>query len=275
MNYTLFTRNLILAMSLSWKSKIHITMSYFLAALILIVFLVVEFSARQLATVSLDVGISIIRLSFPLLVVILAQEMFSREFDKKLYLTSLTFPSSRTTWFLARVSTIFLVCLTFYIISALVLVVISMYVGSTYQQATPVGFGLPYFITMLFGAVDLLVVVVIASFLAMSATTPSFVLIGTIGFTIIARSYTPIIELLRGNPYTVAEHVDPQLYQDSLGLIAYILPDLGRLDVRMIALYDKMIFLPSDWFFLLAATLTYAVAVLGLAAWVLNKREFN
>ena len=43
----------------------------------------------------------------------------------------------------------------------------------------------------------------------------------------------------------------------------------------MIALYNKMVFLPQDWPLLLGATMAYTVALLALAVWFLNKREFN
>jgi hypothetical protein len=100
-------------------------------------------------------------------------------------------------------------------------------------------------------------------------------LLGVLGFVLIARSYTPLIELLSANPYVVQDFADPRLYQDSVGLLALILPDLGRLDVRMIALYNDMAFLPDDWPLLIVATLAYCAVLLGLSIWVLNKREFN
>ena len=130
-------------------------------------------------------------------------------------------------------------------------------------------------VTLLFAAVDIAVVLAIATLLAVSTTTPSFVLIGTLGFVLIARSYMPILQLMQGADYLVDKIADPRLYKDSLSLLNFVLPDLGTLDVRMIALYDKMEFLPGHWLLLLGATLAYAVALLSLAVWRLNTREFN
>ena len=270
-----FSSNINIALKLAWKSKIHITMSYFVVILLVVVLLVAEFSARQLATVSLDMGISIIKLSLPFIVVLLAQELFSREFDKKLNLTSLTYPCSRATWLLARSFTIFLISFSLLIIMAVILAFLTTYAGETYQQATPVSLGIPYLITLFFIGLDLLVVVAVSTLLAVSSVTTSFVLIGTFGFIFIARSYTPIIELLKSNPYAVSDYVDPELYKDSLSAISFILPDLGRLDVRMIAMYDKMEFLPDEWMLLVASVLAYVVATFALSVWVLNKRELN
>jgi len=157
----------------------------------------------------------------------------------------------------------------------LILAAMAVLAAGSYEQTTPVGLGFPYLVTLSFVAVDLLVVVAIATLLAISAATPSFVLIGTIGFVLIARSYTPIMDLLHNSPYVVNQFADPGLYKDSLGLLAFLMPDLGRLDVRMIALYDQMRFLPSDWPLLVGATLIYVVSLLALTSWVLNKREFN
>lgn len=264
---------------ISWRiashSRLNSIVLWLCAALIVCVLLAYQFSARQPATVAMDVGISVIRLALPLLVILLVQELFSREIERKLYLNSFTYPRSRAYWLLGRVVTIFLICVGMLVIMGLLLALLTKFAGSSYKEATPVGLGLPYIIVLAFIVVDLLVVIAMSTLLAISASTYSFVLIGTIGFTLIARSYTPIIQLLRNNPYAVSNFSDPHLYQDSLGLLSFILPDLGRLDVRMIALYDKMNFLPADWLFLLTATLTYVTALLALSIWILNKREFN
>lgn len=237
--------------------------------------LAAQFSARQPTTVALDVGLSVIRLALPLLAVLLVQELFSREFERKLYLNSFTYPRPRSHWLLGRVAAIMMLCCGLLLVMGIILALLVRFGSGDYAQATPVSLGLPYVITLAFIAIDLLVVISIATLLAISAKTPGFVLIGTIGFTLIARSYTPIIELLRDNPYAVARFADPRLYQDSLGVLAFLLPDLGRMDVRMIALYDKLTFLPSEWPLLIGATIAYSAALLALAVWVLNKREYN
>ncbi len=239
------------------------------------VLLVFQFSARQPATVALDVGISVIRFVLPLLAILMVQELFSREFERRLYLCSLTYPRSRVAWLIGRFVVTVTIVVALLLILGLILGLLVYYISQTYEQAMPVSLGLPYITTLLFLAIDLLVVVAMAILLAVAARTPSFVLIGTIGFVLIARSYTPIIELLRSSPYVVSNFADPRLYQDSLGLLAFLIPDLGRLDVRMIALYNQMSFLPSGWHLLLVATIAYVVALLALSTWILNKREFS
>lgn len=264
---------------ISWRiashSRLNSVVLWLCAALIVCVLLAYQFSARQPATVALDVGLSVIRLALPLLIILLVQELFSREFERKLYLNSFTYPRSRAYWLLGRVVTIFLICVGMLLIMGLLLAMLTKFSGRGYDTQTPVSLGLPYLVTLGFIIVDITVVIAMSTLLAISASTYSFVLIGTIGFILIARSYTPIIQLLHNNPYTVSTFSDPRLYQDSLSMLSFILPDLGRLDVRMIALYDRMAFMPADWPYLLGATVAYVIALLGLTVWILNKREFN
>ncbi len=260
---------------LASRSRLNSIVLWLCATLIVCVLLAYQFSARQPATVALDVGISVIRLALPLLIILLVQELISREIERKLYLNSLTYPRSRTHWLLGRIITIVLICVGMLLLMGLILAIVTKFISNGYDQSTPVALGLPYLIVLSFIIVDTLIITSISTLLAVSASTYSFVLVGTIGFTLIARSYTPIIQLLRNNPYAVSSFADPHLYQDSLGLLSFLLPDLGRLDIRMIALYDRMEFMPIDWPYLLIATLVYAIALLGLATWLLNKREFN
>lgn len=263
------------SLRIALHSRIIATGFWLVVLLVAAVSMAAQFSARQPNTVALDIGITVIRLTLPLLAILLTQELVSREFERKLYLTSLTYPRPRSSWLLGRVMAILVICITLMLVSGTVLVLLVQFIISDYEQSAPPSLGVPYLITLGFIAVDLLVIIAMSTLIAVGSKTPSFVLIGTIGFLLIARSYTPIIELLKSNPYTVSTFADPRIYQDSIGMLAYLLPDLGRLDVRMIALYDKMAFMPSDWHLLLMATLAYTSALLALSAWILNKREFN
>lgn len=271
----LLRADLLTALRIVFQARISVICLWLLAALGVAVVLAAQFSARQPATVALDTGLSLMRLALPLLVVLLVQELFVREFERKLFLNSFTYPRPRLYWLLGRVGAIVVVATGLLLIMGLGLASLLLLISKGYPQATAISLGLPYWITIAMIGVDILVVIAVATLLAITAKTPSFVLIGTIGFTLIARSYTPIIELLRNNPYVVEKIADPRIYQDSLGMLAFLLPDLGRLDVRMIALYDKMAFLPHDWLLLLIASLAYVAALLGVAGWVLNKREFS
>ncbi len=134
---------------------------------------------------------------------------------------------------------------------------------------------MPYLVTLSMLGLDMLVVLAIAGLLSVMASSFAFVLLGTIGFTLIARSYMSVVQLLQNNSYLVEKIADPQLYQNSLSSLAFFLPDLGSLDVRMISLYGKMSLLPDNLWYLVATALTYSVGLIAIAVWQLNRREFN
>lgn len=247
---------------------------FFLVFLVFLVFVVLmsaEFSARQPATVSLDIGFSVIRLVSPLVIVLLVQELISREFEGRHFLRSLTYPRGRLGFLLARFFSVLIVL--FFLVMALgfVQVLLVRFVSNTYLQATSVLLGQPFLIVFSFMALDFLVLAALATLLAVVASTPSFVLIGTFGFMLVARTYGTIIELLSRDTGVVG---NAENYRASLGVLGYLLPDLGALDLRMLALYGKPEFLPADWPWLVLSSLAYAVSLLALAVWALQRKRF-
>lgn len=230
-----------------------------------------EFSARQPATVSLDVGFSVIRLVSPLLIVLLVQELISRELDRRYFLNSLTYPRERSGFLLARFVAVLIVLFFLLLVLGFLQVLLVTFVSGTYLQASPVGLGQPFLIVLSFVALDFVVLAALATLLSVVASTPSFVLIGTFGFMLVARSYGAIIELL-GRDTGVVDNAEN--YRASLGVLGYLLPDLGALDVRMLALYGKPEFFPADWPWLVLSSLAYAVSLLALALWALQRKRF-
>ena len=261
-----------LAAQLAIRARFLLIGFWFLFAIGIIVLMAAQFSGRQPSTVALDMGLSSIRLALPVMLALLMQELFSKEFERRYYLSSLSYPRPRYALLLGRFIAAYGLIIAMLVAMGILLAVLLHVIGLGYAQATPVSLGLPYTTTMLFIAVDLLVIAAIATLLAVFATTPGFVLIGTLGFMLIARSYSAIIDLLQRDSYVVG---NPEMYQQSLGLLGYVLPDLGALDVRMIALYDNMGFLPADWPVLVATAILYSSLLLGISLWLFNKRRFN
>jgi hypothetical protein len=144
-------------------------------------------------------------------------------------------------------------------------------IGQGYAQSTPVALDMNYLITIGFIGLDLLVLTAVATLLAVVASTPSFVLIGTFGFMLIARSFGAIVELLTRDASVIG---DAESYRSSVNLLSYLLPDLGALDVRMITLYGKLELLPADWTWLVLSSLAYTVGLLALAVWALQRKRF-
>lgn len=229
------------------------------------------FGGRQPATVALDVGVSAIRLLVPLLIVLLVQELLSREFDKRYYLNSLTYPRRRSSLLLGRFAAVLALVLGVLMALGLVQVLLVGFIDGVYPQATRVAMGQAYLVVMAFMALDLVVLAALATLLAVVASTPSFVLVGTFGFMLVARSYGAIIDLLSRDAGLVG---NAEGYRASLGMLGYLLPDLGALDLRMLALYGQPQFLPIDWPWVLLSNLAYAFALLALAVWALQRKRF-
>src|SRR5690606_23694831 len=126
--------------------------------------------------------ISTIRLLLPLLIVLFAQELLSREFDKRYYPCSLAYPRARSSLLFGRFLALLTMLLGLLLALVLLQVVLVGFIADVYPQATPVAIGQPYLVTIAFMALDLLVLAALAILLAVVASTPSFVLIGTFGF---------------------------------------------------------------------------------------------
>ncbi|TDL96580.1 hypothetical protein EBP26_08030 [Stutzerimonas stutzeri ATCC 17588 = LMG 11199] len=230
-----------------------------------------QFSGRQSATVAMDVGLSVMRLLLPIILTLLTQELICREFDRRYFLNTLSYPHPRHTVLLSRVLSVATLTLGLLAIMACALGILVYLVGQGYSQSTPVELGRNYIITIAFLGLDLLVLISVATLLAVVASTPSFVLIGTLGFMLVSRSFGDIIELLVRNSAVVG---DVDSYRSGVGLLSYLLPDLGALDVRMVALYSRMELLPADWPWLVLSSLVYTVGVLALAVWALQRKRF-
>lgn len=270
--YTELATGLRIGFRIVHRARLTHFLGAILVGLIAACLLAAQFSGRQPATVALDVGFSVIRLFLPVLAVLLLQELFYREFDRKYYFLSLTYPKTRLTFLVARVTTVLAYTLLALFLLSLALWLAVHFISKGYAQASPPNLGVPFVITLLFVALDLTVAVAVGTLISIAAASASFVLVGTLGFLLCARSFSPIIDLL-SRDHTLVLH--SETYQSSLHLLGYVLPDLARLDVRLISLYNMMVFLPADWPVLVLTTAAYALALFSLAAWLLNRRRFS
>lgn len=258
--------------ALAWNAKVWLVSFWLIASLVVIVMLSAQFSGRQPAAVGLDVGISFIRIYMTVLIAMLSQELLSKEFERRYYLYSLSYPISRDSMLLMRIISIYLITLFVLTLSMIVLASIASVVSLRYEQATPVSLGGHLLIVFSFLAVDLAVISAFSGLLAVVSKTPGFVLIGTLGFAILARSYSSVLTLLGGDRIVVD---DPERYQEVLSILSYVLPNLGLLDVRQVSLYSDLSFLPGNVLAVLVGPAIYLVLVILLAVWVFKKRRLN
>lgn len=263
------------ALWLAIRHRYMIFLVWSCVAMVVVVFLGAGFSARQPITVALDLGISVIRLLLPLFSVVLIQDLIGREFDRKYCLLSMTYPRARSAWLMGRFFGVLTVAATLLVLLVVVLTVCVTLIGQWYSDAaSTVSLGKPLAVTVGFLAIDALVISSVAALIAVAAKTPAFVMIGSLGFMLIARSYSGIVELLRLDERLVASFANPQAYIDTMSAFRYFLPDLGSLDIRIIALYGTMELLPVDWFLRLLSGSAYVVAICFFSILVVARRNF-
>jgi len=266
-----FFRDFLVTLRISLRAKFSWVILCIFLACALGTLLSAYFGGRQPAVVALDVGVSIIRLLMPFLIVMLVQELFFNEFDRRYYLASLTYPRGRCNLLLGRFFAFLWVLIFVLLVVGVLQFGLVVFIDAIYPRSAPAVYGHYYLIVFSFIALDLLVLMALATLLAVVASTPSFVLIGTLGFMLVSRSYGDIVDLLGRDAGLVA---NSEAYRESLGVLGYLLPDLGALDLRMLVLYGRPEFLPVDWPWLLLSSLGYAVGLLALAVWALQRKRF-
>lgn len=254
------------------RSRLPWLSGFFLLALCLIAYLAAQFSGRQPATVALDIGLSFIRLALPIATIVITQQLLSAEFERRYIYNSITYPSSRRTLLFGRLTAGFIITLSLLLILSTALALIVWLISGSYPQGTPVALGPPYIIVVAFIGLDLLLINTAAALLATIASSPSIVLVGTLGFVFAARSFSAIVELLTLDSGIVS---NAESYRFNLSLLKYILPDLGALDIRAIALYGGLRDLPLDWHWSVLSALTYIIALIALSDRALQCKRFN
>ncbi len=261
-----------LSLLIAWRSRYQVIVISFYLLLIGVAYGASQFSGRQPATVAMDIGLSFLKLSLPLLIALLFQDLISKEFERRYFLYSLSYPFDRARFIISRFMAVFSIALATLLFGALLLQVLVAFVESTYDQSRPVSVGLEYWMAVCFVALDILVIASVSLLLAVVAKTPGFVLLGTIGFAIVARSYGAILDLLSGNIIIVERQEE---YRSTLSLIRIILPDLGALDMRHIALYDDVSNLPANFGIGLISVTFFCIAVLSLAMFLFKRRRLD
>lgn len=256
---------------LAYRSRLLTTLLLGLAVMLAMAWLGYQFSGRQPQTVALDLGISFIRLFVPVIGVLQVQEFIAKEIERKLIFTSLTYPRSRSRFLLARVAAIFFLCLLTMVVMVSVLAGLVSLLGGAYQQGTPVNLRGLLALATLFSLADVLVILAFATLLAVIATVPNLVLLVSLGFMLVARSLSQVIQLLYADRELVTAN---EQYRQGLESLRYLLPDLGLLDVRQAALYDQAALLPDPLWPLVVMPLAYVLLLLALACWKFDRRQF-
>lgn len=267
-----FHNYVLVSLRLSLRYHYFLFASGFALAVMLAALMAAQFSGRQPATVALDVGISVVRLCVPFWTVFLVQELLHREFDRRLFMTSLTYPLSRLAWLYSRVVVVLGLGWLMQLALFGLLQIEVLWISGWYAQSAQVADGLQFWAAVLPQLLDLAVLVGVAVLLGVTASTSSFVLLGTLGFMLLARSYADVVALLTRSPWVVGDAVAED-YRGGIGALFYLLPDLGGLDLRDVALYSTWKLVPENFHWLLVSAVMYLGFFLVISALALQRKK--
>jgi Cu-processing system permease protein len=235
-------------------------------------FLSAEFSGRQPATIALDVGLSGVRFVLLLMVLFWCQELVAREVERRTVFLALAYPASRSSYLLGRYFGMLLLILAALLVLGALLYVTTRLAALDYTPSRPVNLGAGYLLTLVYIAVDVSVVTAFTLLISAFSTTPllPFALGGA--FAVAAHGIGPALDFLADKNSGAAEHA--ATLGPIVNSIRWILPDLSKLDVRTIALYDVWPTAASLVYPLVMAT-AYIGIMLALATYIFRKREFS
>ena len=235
-------------------------------------YLAAQFSARQPATVALDVCISCVRFIALLMTIFWCQELVAREVERRTVFLALAYPVPRSYYLLGRYIGVVALAAVAIGILGLMTVLSAHLAGFEYVQATPINLGSGLAVTLLGILLDVAVVGAVTMLIATISTTPLLPLALGAAFAIAARGWGQAMELLRDKAASPGD-LEGTL-RPALDAMRWVLPDLGRLDVRAAALYDQWPTGPA-FFWTVATSVAYIVIILAFSVILFRRRQFN
>lgn len=240
-------------------------------ALLGMAFLAGSFSGRQQLTVTLDVAFSGMRIVLLLMALVWMQDLLTRDIERKSVYFMLAHPVARWQFLLSRFFAVAALSgMSLLFIGAVFLALLHIF-GSSYPQMRSPALGWSYALVLLGLWLDLLVVASFALMLATLSTTPFLPFLLGLAFALAARGMGPTIDYLRGER---SDPLNEQLFSPLLEHAYVWLPDLSRLDWRVLSLYDLP---PEPLAMTLAAlnALAYIAALTAIAIVIFQRRNFT
>lgn len=241
-------------------------------AMVGLAYLSANFSPRQPRTVALDVGLSGLRFSLVLFVIMLLQDLVGREIDRRSVVLSLSYPVPRAAYLSGRYLGTLALSGVAAIILGMLLWIAVMLAGLHYDQQFPVELGWPFWIAVFGVWLDVAVVAAFTLWIATLSTVTMLPL--TLGalFAIAAQALGPVADF-------VAKGAEGQVelaarYGPILEVIRWLLPDLSRLDWRAWPMYGIQPDLSALGLGVLMAVL-YGGTMIALAIHAFSRREFS
>jgi len=240
--------------------------------LIFVAYLSGSFSPRQPRTVALDIGLSGVRVTLVLLNIFWIQELLANEIARKSVLFSLTYPVSRTAYFLGRYLSVLAMSALATLTFGLALLIAVNLSGGYYQQDFPVQLGLPLWLALAGQFVDVAVVAAFAMFISSISSSPMMSIAAGFAFAIGGKALGATLDYLAAGADGDQKLVGT--FGPLLEAIRWVLPDLSRLDWRDWPMYGVQ----PDTKAMVAAlfmALAYVTIILGMTARTVAKREFS
>lgn len=266
-----FLQHLTIAWKLGIRSNAMRALFAFGAGLLAVAFLAGSFSPRQPLVVTLDMGISGIRLLTALLVLFWMQEAFVKDIERRTLTLAFSLPVDRAAYVLGRFAGVMLLISSAVLLWGGALALLDSFSSWGYVASSRPHLGLDY-LFLLFGIViDAWVIGSFVLLLCSLAETPMLPFLVGAGFAIAARSIGTVLEYM-----LFSASVDPNLEQ-MVGIIKtlrWLLPDLSQLDWRVAILYTQ----PFPWVKAQASMLAmsgYLILFLTIAVIAYRKRELT
>jgi Cu-processing system permease protein len=255
-----------------FRSRALLGSAFLGAGVVLTAYLAASFSMRQLQTVTLDVGLSGLRVCLVLISITLVQDLVAREVERRSVIFSICYPASRADYLLGRFFGVVALSFVSLLILALLLLSAVLFVGNGYEQQFGVSLGLPFWAAILGVWLDSLVVAAFAVLVCCVSTVSVLPLAAGLVFAIAGKALGPLVEYIadgaNGQPELAAA------YQPILSVAVWLIPDLSRLDWRAWPMYGLQPD-PVTMLWSIVIALGYAGAMLAFAVGIFNRREFS
>ncbi len=240
--------------------------------LLLMAFLAGAFSLRQPIVVTLDIGLSGIRLMTLLLALFWVQEAFSRDIERKTVVLPMIFPVPRCVYVLGRLAGVCGLLALAVAIWGASLYFATQFADWGYEQSSRPLFGAGYLLVLGGIVLDAAVIATFALAVSSVSSTPLLPLICGAMFAIAARGIGPVVDYLE-----FSAKADPALRNGLLPIlkaVRWLIPDLSQIDFRAICLYG---YWPAaaEIISALVLTLGYLFIMAGVAVAAYERREFS
>lgn len=237
-----------------------------------VAWLAASFSPRQPQTVALDMGLSGLRFCLVLAVLFWVQDLVGKEIERRTVLFALTYPLPRWQYLLGRYVAICSMAALVVVIFGSGLGFVAHFAGGEYQQAQSIDLGGGYLAALAYLWLDVAVVTAFTMLIAALSTTPMLPFALGAAFAIATHAIGPVLGYLErgaeGQEQLVAH------YRPVLSSAQWLVPDLGRLDIRDWPLYGNP---PSSPYLIAGLIMAMACAglMLLLAIRIFSRREFS